>query len=147
MISLKRASREDLPALERLEEESFSASDYPLSRANFLYHIKRENPLFLAYEEGWVLGYALGLLRPKSLRLYSLAVGIEYRHQGVGKRLLEGVMEEAMRLGKKEVTLEVRESNQRARILYEKAGFELWKRLEGYYPDGEAGVRLRKALS
>lgn len=47
----------------------------------------------------------------------------EYRGQGTGRRMLTELMDRGRRLGAKDFTLEVRQSNERAIKLYEKLGF------------------------
>ncbi len=55
-----------------------------------------------------------------------------HRGTGVGKALMRGVLEEAARLGLREVSLEVLVQNQPAIRLYEKLGFRTVRDLEGW---------------
>ncbi len=60
-----------------------------------------------------------------------LAVDPEYRGQGFGKRLVASVAEEHST-----VTCHARTTNQGALAFYKSLGFEVKRRIEGYYEDG-----------
>ncbi|MEX2601504.1 MAG: GNAT family N-acetyltransferase [Balneolaceae bacterium] len=60
----------------------------------------------------------------KVLNVHDLAVLPEMRGQGIGRKLLEAVIEQAQQTDCCKVTLEVREDN-RARRLYERCGFSV----------------------
>ena len=85
--------------------------------------------IFLAYINGREVGLAtcfLGLstfsARPL-LNIHDLVVEPESRGRGVGRRLLSAVEQRARELGCCKVTLEVGETNTRARHVYELEGF------------------------
>ncbi len=86
--------------------------------------------IFLALSDGAPVGIAVCFLgfstfaaRPL-LNIHDLAVLPAYRHQGVGRQLLEQVEREARALGCCKLTLEVKEDNTRAQHLYQKVGFD-----------------------
>lgn len=73
----------------------------------------------------WVsLRFLTGRARRGDLRLDSLVVHPDFRDQGVGQRLLKEVMSIARELGFGGITLEVVDTNPRARNLYERMGFQ-----------------------
>ena len=78
-----------------------------------------ENPVGVAV---CFMGFSTFKAKPV-LNLHDLAVLPEYRGQGVGSRLLQAVDERARELGCCKTTLEVIESNESARRLYERMGF------------------------
>jgi ribosomal-protein-alanine N-acetyltransferase len=82
------------------------------------------------------------------LHINNLAVLPEIRRQGVGKRLLEFVLEKGVELGAKRATLEVRRSNNAARVLYERFGFTVAGVRAAYYskPVEDALVLWRENL-
>ncbi len=59
------------------------------------------------------------------LNVHDLAVSGEFRGQGIGGALLDGVAEKALALGCCRVTLEVDDDNEGARRLYERKGFKV----------------------
>lgn len=69
--------------------------------------------------------FGLSTFRAKPLlNIHDLAVLPEHRGIGVGTALLQAVEAEARRRGCCKLTLEVQESNERARGLYRRFGFE-----------------------
>ncbi|MEJ1730754.1 GNAT family N-acetyltransferase, partial [Escherichia coli] len=58
-----------------------------------------------------------------------------HRGKGYGARLIAGLMQYAANLGVQYMTLEVRQSNQAAISLYERAGFVAVGKRKGYYEE------------
>jgi [ribosomal protein S18]-alanine N-acetyltransferase len=82
------------------------------------------------------------------LHINTLAVHPDWRRQGLASLLLTHVLDDAVRLGADKATLEVRESNQGARKLYERFGFEVGGVRKEYYrqPVEDALILWRTAL-
>jgi [ribosomal protein S18]-alanine N-acetyltransferase len=67
------------------------------------------------------------------LHINNLAVLPEYRRHGVASALLTRALAEGAVLGARRATLEVRRSNDAARLLYERFGFTIAGVRRGYY--------------
>lgn len=65
-------------------------------------------------------------------RVAAMAVAPNHRRTGVGKRLMEKVIEEAKERGDKRLVLEVIEQNPAAISLYQAVGMNITRRLVGY---------------
>ncbi len=94
----------------------------------------------LALQEGEPVGFGLVARRGWTSRLAAMGVVPEASGQGVGTRLLEGLLEEARGRGDRRYTLEVIEQNPRAVALYQKLGFSVRQRLlefEAHQLEGE----------
>lgn len=112
----------------------------------------REHPttlVLLAFDGDETVGaavcfFGLSTFRARPLlNIHDLAVLHPYRGRGIGKALLAAAEEHAKQRGCCKLTLEVQDDNTRARMLYERFGFEdvvygksaatrfLAKRLEG----------------
>lgn len=65
----------------------------------------------------------------------NLAVGVDWRRQGIGRRLLQTALEGAIASGARRVFLEVRESNAGALAFYAQLGFAQDGRRRNYYRD------------
>jgi ribosomal protein S18 acetylase RimI-like enzyme len=68
------------------------------------------------------VGFSTFYARPL-VNIHDLAILPGFRGRGVGRQLLEGVLDKARKLGCCKVTLEVHEGNTRAKQIYEAAGF------------------------
>ena len=80
--------------------------------------------------------------------LETIAVAGAWQRRGVGRRLLEGLMQRCAEVGARRLMLEVRASNQAAQRLYSIAGFTETGRRPGYYRDpAEDAVRMERWLA
>jgi len=75
----------------------------------------------------------------------NLAVAQGYQRQGVASKLIEHVLDIAKGLKIKQIFLEVRQSNEAAKKLYQKFGFKEIGKRKGYYPNAkEDAIIYRK---
>jgi ribosomal-protein-alanine N-acetyltransferase len=83
------------------------------------------------------------------LHINSLAVDEAWRRQGLARRLLETVFQDAVAGGALSATLEVRQSNVAARLLYEHLGFHVEGVRRDYYqePREDALVLWHRTLA
>src|SRR2546421_2461293 len=80
--------------------------------------------------------------------ILNLGVAPTHRRQGIGRALVERVLQELAGLGVRTVYLEVRASNTSARRLYESLGFgEVARRARYYRRPVEDAVVLRAAIA
>lgn len=141
------ASMADIDALVVLEQQCFTLDR--LSQRNFHWMISRGNArLILAEKDGCLAGYALLLFhRGTSLaRLYSIAVGPEWRGQTLGQRLLDQAQASALERNCAWLRLEVRPDNPAAIRLYEANGFRRFAVVEDYYEDHAQALRYEKRI-
>jgi len=140
------ASPEDLDGVLALEEASFNN---PTSREWYEGELKRPEVCFiyvLRTPDKPVAGFCAFWLVIDQAHINNLAVLPELRGQGLGTQLLEAVIAEALHLGAILLTLEVRQSNEPALRLYEKAGFYREGVRKNYYtnPIEDALILSRK---
>jgi len=83
------------------------------------------------------------------LHINNLAVAPSHRRIGIGTALLMRVLAAGAELGARRATLEVRRSNEAARLLYERFGFSVAGVRRGYYtnPVEDALVLWREELA
>jgi ribosomal-protein-alanine N-acetyltransferase len=81
--------------------------------------------------------------------LHILKVTVEhaFRRRGLGRMLLDHVLQRACAAGCRRVFLEVRTGNTGAIALYSSFGFETVGRRKGYYPDGEDALVMERSLT
>jgi ribosomal protein S18 acetylase RimI-like enzyme len=155
-MSIRRATAADVPALVALERRAFDPRLYtPMSPARFRANVASPTcEAFVFVEDGdagragAVLGYSLGLRRTGSewLRFYSLAVDASAKGRGIGEALFRHFEDNARALGLSTVLLEIREDNAFLRERYERYGYATYRRVDAYYPDGCACLKMRRRL-
>lgn len=102
------------------------------------------NYYFVWEDEQRICGFAGITVSLDTADIMNIAVSKEYRGRGIGKQLLEQLMAQAIQCGCEKMFLEVRESNQTARKLYESSGFvEIAVRKHYYTNPTEHGIIMQ----
>ena len=102
---------------------------------------------WVMHEDERVLGYLCLWEITDELHITNIAVHPTCRRQGIGRTLLQGVLDDARQRKLRLVVLEVRPSNTEARTLYETFGFRVIGRRQGYYYDtGEDALVMEADL-
>ncbi|MBF0126106.1 MAG: ribosomal protein S18-alanine N-acetyltransferase [Magnetococcales bacterium] len=83
--------------------------------------------------EGAVVGYVVARQQFDEWHLLKLGVASAFRRQGLGRRMVRGVLQQASRTRSRGVLLEVRVSNLAALRLYQGMGFRPLATRPGYY--------------
>jgi ribosomal protein S18 acetylase RimI-like enzyme len=140
----RAADEEALAAIDRATWSSLS-SPAPPPGEEWTFFGERTSPeqVLVALVDGSVAGYAK-LRHPTPLpasehvlSITGLAVDPAKQGRGVGRALVDGAIAEAHRRGIRRVTLRVLGPNERARHLYESAGFGVEGLLRGeFFLDG-----------
>lgn len=144
---LCNASSRDLNALLQLEQACFTGDR--LSKRSFQHFLQRPDGIQLLKVDHQLAGYAILLLHKGTAlaRLYSLAISPRFQGQGLGRVLMEAMIEKAKAAHRFALRLEVREDNQGAIQLYRQLGFRELGRLTEYYQDGSDGLKMELALN
>ena len=89
------------------------------------WQLKAEHrPMYAYYEGDKIVGYySLAVLENGECELNNLCVLQEYRHQGIGEKLLAHAFEVALGLGCGKMKIGIVEENQQLRKWYEEYGF------------------------
>jgi ribosomal protein S18 acetylase RimI-like enzyme len=151
-ISLRRAARADAIDIVEIEASAFIEEDRFSVR-----QIRRliDNPraIVLVAEErvndqptirGWIVALVRNHRRWQSGRIYGVAVAHPAKGKGIGRALVQSVIEQLQEAGISRVYLEVRADNTPAMTLYESLGFEAIALLADYYADDIHGIRMRR---
>lgn len=143
MLKIREMQEQDVRAAARIEAENFSK---PWKEADFLGAVKDEKALyFVAYIDEVLVGYIGMWTVLDEGEITNVSVKKEYQGQKIGRALLEKL--EAFARGKGVISyfLEVRESNERARALYESCGFSVISVRKNFYEEPvENGVVMCK---
>ena len=141
-------SPSELDAILAIEQASFTN---PWTREMYLAELQNTGVsfFFIAKDSGRrAVGFCSFWRVLDEVHINNLAVLPASRRQGVGTALLMRVLSEGARLGMRRATLEVRQSNDAARELYERFGFSVAGVRHGYYsnPVEDALVLWREEL-
>ena len=113
----------------------------------FLTIMKRWPEGFLVVRnDNRIVGVACGAIQPNSkLRILIIALEKYLRGKGLGKKLLNMMIEKSLMHGVKKVTLEVRKDSE-AILFYRKLNFSSVDVLPCYYQDGCDGIVMEKQI-
>ena len=120
-MEIQLASFNDLAQISTIEKET---NKYPWSLNNFKSSLDAGNNSIVLKDEKNILGYAFFSVIGTDSHLLNITVSKNYQRKGYGKKILEKVLYQSKVLGATIVFLEVRVSNYRAIVFYEKFGFK-----------------------
>lgn len=143
MIRLEKMTRCHVAQVAELEKICFSA---PWSENSVASELTNPLSLWLVATDGeTVAGYIGSQSVEGEADMMNVAVRPDYRRQGVGEMLVDGLVEALKEKGVHSLSLEVRCSNQSAICLYEKTGFAQVGLRRNYYRNPkEDALILRK---
>jgi [ribosomal protein S18]-alanine N-acetyltransferase len=146
-LGVRHAVPADVAGLIELENASFSSDR--LSPRQWRRHLASDRACILVIPaQRKMCAAAVVFFRSNSriARLYSLAVSASARGRGLGERLLSACETESRQRGCSHLRLEVRADNMAALRLYDRRGYKLFGRHDGYYADGEDALRYETLL-
>jgi ribosomal-protein-alanine N-acetyltransferase len=147
IVSIDTAQKDDVAAISEIERAAFSD---PWSARSFRDALEHPSVYFgcARSDAGEVLGYVVAWFVADEGEIANLAVAPEGWGRGIGRALLDAALAEATQRGIESVYLEVRDSNARARRLYQSRGFEEVGRRSKYYRRPvEDAIVLRRTLT
>ncbi len=138
-------SEKYLSAIMEIEKEAYPE---PWTIGMFREELRSKRSYFyLAFVEGELVGYSGFWLVLDEAHITSLTVAAQYRGAGYGREQLMHLLSVGEEKDVRAFTLEVRESNEPARKLYESAGFHRAGLRKGYYATtGEDAVVMMKEV-
>jgi ribosomal-protein-alanine N-acetyltransferase len=122
----------DLDRVMEIERDCFST---PWKDSTFRGLLRRTDTDLVGAEDDArrLVGYAVAWTVVDQSELGNVAVAEEARGAGIGRALVEAIVERVRARGSRECFLEVRESNAVAQGLYDDMGFEVVGRRRAYY--------------
>lgn len=138
-ISIRRMALQDLEQVYEIDRLSFSL---PWTKNSFLFELEKNDVAWCwvaevdrADLEKKVVGMAVVWQVVDEAHIATIAVHPDYRRQGIGEKIMTTILDHARQAGMRFVTLEVRESNEIAQMLYRKLGFKVVGVRSRYYRD------------
>ena len=128
----------DVDAVMAIEARSYS---FPWTRGNFVDSLAAGyGAEVLVDEQGSILGYWVAMTGAGEMHLLNITVAPEWQGRGLARGMLDTLEQHCREAALPTLWLEVRGSNERARMLYLQRGFVDVGRRRGYYP-AAAGQR------
>jgi [ribosomal protein S18]-alanine N-acetyltransferase len=131
-LKLRELRDADLGRVAEIERETFAD---PWSRRSLSETLRQDYVRGLALEDegGALVAYGLCTIVEDEGEILNLAVLQSARRRGLGRQLLDGLLEALREAGVGKAFLEVRRSNEAAIALYRSAGFQPLGLRPGYY--------------
>jgi ribosomal-protein-alanine N-acetyltransferase len=132
-LRIEAFKKEHLDEVQAIEKVCQSA---PWSEASFRNELDSPQSIFLvALMGGKPVGYGGAWILADEAHITTLAVHPDHRREGLARRLMDAILEEAVKRDAVCSTLEVRAGNTGAIQLYEAMGYVQAGVRKGYYPD------------
>lgn len=147
-ITLRLAQLRDAPILAAMSRDLIEAGlgwNYQPARIRRLI-ADPDTVALVACHRGVTVGFAVMAFGDEHGHLILLAVRPANQRHGVGRRLIEWLLESAVTAGIAHVRLELRASNQSARAFYRRLGFAETTEIPSYYGGRESALRMMRSL-
>ena len=130
-IHYRRMRAADLAEVARLEKSLY---EFPWSLGNFRDSVTAGYECWVVAHGESVIGYSVLTVALDEAHLLNFAVASEWQNQGIGRAFLGHMIQVAREAGAQIIYLEVRPSNEVARHLYRRLGFQQIAIRPEYYP-------------
>lgn len=134
---IKKASIEDIFFLNKILKESniqsFNEETLKDMITGDIYNI-------FIYIKEEPIGLIITWQSDLNAEIIDFVVNKENQNQGIGKKLINYAINDLIKKGINQISLEVRKSNEKAIYLYEKLGFTYDKTINNYYKDEDGLV-------
>lgn len=133
-----------LSDVKKIAEMELKYIYHPYSESVLIEMLKNPNCLaYKAVEGGETVGYISGQFVIDEFNINNVVVKEAYRRKGIASALLSEVVKQCKREKIIKIYLEVAQSNEAAKNLYEKFGFKFSYERKNYYGDQSALVLIK----
>lgn len=140
-VLIRPMTGEDVPAAAQIDADAFGENGW--SERSISAEIERDDTLVYAAVSGGILaGYAGIRMVLDEGYVGNIVVAPRFRHRGIGRALVERLIEAGREMNLSFITLEARVSNEGAIALYEKMGFRDAGVRRGFYSFPKEDARL-----
>lgn len=142
-MKIRKAEFADLNVIYNIEKTSFE-SFQQMSYASLKNSLETKHQIvYLAsLDNDTAVGYAIIFIYKSMHRIYSIAVDKNYRNQGIGKALMNHIIETSKAQGVSKISLEADATNLPLIKFYESFGFRMSKELKDYYAINQPAYRM-----
>ena len=130
-VSFRAMTLADVEAVFAIERLAYP---FPWAKSIFEQAVASNKNAVVMEVDGLLAGYAIVSYVVGEAELLNICVSPNFQQRGLGQQLLAHLIKQATQSGNTDLYLEVRESNDQAIQLYQKAGFNEIGRRNRYYP-------------
>lgn len=134
-LTFRPMQTNDLEQVNAVEQQS---ATHPWRKAHFADSLESGYICELAVIDHHVAGHCVMMMVSGEASILILTVAKNYQRQGIGRQLLQHMIEKAVQAGCETILLEVRRSNRKAFSLYLNEGFSEIGIRKNYYPMGNS---------
>lgn len=137
--------RRDMDEVLAIEQGSF---EFPWTEEEFLSCLRQRNCIGTVAElDHEIVGFMIYELHPSMLRILNFAVSPNCRRAGVGRQMVQRLIDKLSQQRRREIVLEVRETNLDAQLFFAGCNFKAVTVLRNHYDDTlEDAYYMRYAL-
>ena len=131
-VAVRPATSSEVPAILAMERQSPSAAHWTSEQYN---NLLRNGVVLVSEEAGKLAGFICAKAVAGEWEIENVVVAPEFLRRGIASRLLSRLIQQARNAEASAILMEVRESNEPARRLYEKRDFREVGSRRAYYND------------
>ncbi len=132
-VQIRWLIRRDMPEVLEIERESF---EFAWTEEEFLCCLRQRNCIGMVAElDHQIVGFMIYELHKSRLRILNFAVAGGSRRHGVGAQMVGRLIDKLSQQRRKEIILEVRETNVTAQLFFRNRGFRALAVLRNHYED------------
>ena len=137
--------RRDMDEVLEIERSSF---EFPWTEEEFLSCLRQRNCIGTVAElDHQIVGFMIYELHQSMLRILNFAVAPSFRRRGAGRQMVQRLIDKLSQQRRREIVLEVRETNLSAQLFFSGCGFRALSVLRNHYDDTlEDAYYMRYAL-
>ncbi|MAG92562.1 MAG: ribosomal-protein-alanine N-acetyltransferase [Planctomycetaceae bacterium] len=125
--------RRDMPEVLAIEQECF---EFAWTEEDFLCCLRQRNCIgMVAEQDQRIVGFMIYELHKSKLHILNFAVAGDARRQGVGQQMVGKLIDKLSQQRRKEIVLEVRETNMSAQLFFKSQDFKAVCVLRTHYDD------------
>lgn len=132
-VQIRWLIRRDMPHVLEIEKASFRAA---WTEEDFLSCLRQRNCIgMVAEHDHQIVGFMIYELHKSRLRILNFAVAPWMRRRRVGAQMVQRLIDKLSQQRRKEITLEVRETNLAAQLFFQRQNFRALTVLRQHYED------------
>ena len=137
--------RRDMDEVLAIERGSF---EFPWTEEEFLCCLRQRNCIgTVAEQDHAIVGFMIYELHQSMLRIMNFAVSPDHRRSGVGQQMIQRLIDKLSQQRRREIVLEVRETNVAAQLFFSSCQFRALSVLRNHYDDtSEDAYYMRYSL-